>query len=100
MLKKKLCLLCFTAIMATLGEGTDPPEQNEGGKDNHNLGTKEPLIILSELRATVSQMLKEAGQPKEASSRSQATPTLLSLVSVGIYSPLVDCVAEMTELPL
>ena len=50
--------------MATFGDRTSPPEQNRGGKDNHKSGTREPLIPLSELRATVSQLLKEAGNPR------------------------------------
>lgn len=86
MLKKKFYFLCFKVIMATFGDRTSPPEQNRGGKDNHKSGTREPLIPLSELRATVSQLLKEAGQPKDARSRSQVAPTLLSWVSVGIVS--------------
>ena len=81
--------------MATLGDGTDPPEQNREGKDNHSSGARELLISLSELRATVSQLLKEAGQPKEVSSSSNfAQPGKCR------YRLFMDCVTEMTGLSL
>ena len=61
-LKKKLYLLCLPNVMATPGDGTDPPgkdKQNGGGKGVQQEGTREPTILLLDLRATVSQLLKE-----------------------------------------
>lgn len=62
------------------GGGKDKQKGTDNGKQGD---TREPL---SELRATVSQLLKEVGQPREASSRSQAAQTPLSLVSVSTVS--------------
>lgn len=57
----EIVLAVFMVIMATPGDGTDPPKQKGGGKDKHNSGTSKPLIPFSELRASVSQLLKKVG---------------------------------------
>ena len=100
-LKKKLYLLCLPNVMATPGDGTDPPgkdKQNEGGKGDQQEGTREPTIPLSDLRATVSQLLKEAmaaqGGKQQESGGSNSQPGKCQ------YRLSVDCVAEMTGLPL
>ena len=57
-LKKKLYLLRLSNVMATPGDGTDPPgkdKQNGGGKGDQQEGAREPTIPLSDLRATLTK---------------------------------------------
>ena len=86
--------------MSTVGESNpagkegDKGKQNDGGEGQH--GAREPMIPLSELRATVSQLLREAGaaqdkQQEPSGSKSQPGKCQCRLS--------VDCVAEMTGLP-
>ena len=74
------------------GKGETRANRMTGGK-----AAREPMILLLELRATVSQLLREAGaaqdkQQEPSSSKSQPGKCQCRLS--------VDCVAEMTRLPL
>ena len=76
-----------------VGKGGDKDKQNDG--EDGQQGERELMIPLSELRATVSQLLKEAGAAQDKQQGPRGSKSQPGKCQCRLS---VDCVAELNRL--